>query len=67
MIRACCEEYPEDWDKRIPFLVFATRDSPNESTGFSPFELVYGHEVRGPLKLIKERFMAQDDEVNLLD
>ena len=26
-------------------------DSPNESTGFTPFELVYGHEVRGPLKL----------------
>ena len=43
------------------------RDSPNESTGFSPFELVYGHEVRGPLKLIKERFMAQDDDINLLD
>ena len=67
MIRAFCEEYPEDWDKGIPFLLFASRDSPNESTGFSPFELVYGHEVRGPLKLIKERFMAQDDDVNLLD
>nr|XP_054765775.1 uncharacterized protein LOC129272688 [Lytechinus pictus] len=67
MIRAYCEDYPDDWDKGISFLLFATRDSPNESTGFSPFELVYGHEVRGPLKLIKERFMVQDDDVNLLD
>nr|XP_054761448.1 uncharacterized protein LOC129267850 [Lytechinus pictus] len=67
MIRAYCEDYPDDWDKEISFLLFATRDSPNESIGFSPFELVYGHEVRGPLKLIKERFMVQDDDVNLLD
>ena len=35
--------------------------------GFSPFELMYGHEVRAPLKLINDKFMAQDDEVNLLD
>ena len=67
MLRAYCDECPDDWDKGIPFVLFATRDSPNESTGFSPFELVYGHEVRGPLKLIKERFMSQDDDVNLLD
>ncbi len=67
MIRAYSEDFPEDWDKGIPFLLFATRDSPNESTGFTPFELVYGHEVREPLKLIKERFLAEDDETNLLD
>ena len=67
MIRAYCEDFPEDWDKGIPLLLFATRDSPNESTGFTPFELVYGHEVRGPLKLIKERFLAEEDETNLLD
>ena len=67
MIRAYCEDFPEDWDKGIPFLLFATRDSPNESTGFTPFELVYGHEVRGPLKLIKERFLSEEDETNLLD
>ena len=43
------------------------RDSPNKSTGFTPFELVYGHEVRGPLNLIKERFLSEEDETNLLD
>ena len=67
MIRAYCEDFSEDWDKGVPFLLFATSDSPNESTGFTPFELVYGREVRGPLKLIKERFLAEDNETNLLD
>lgn len=41
----------------MPFLLFAIRDATNESTGFSPFELVYGHEVRSPLKMMKERLL----------
>ena len=43
MLRAYCFEYPEDWDKGIAFVVFATRDAPNESTGLIPFGPVYGH------------------------
>ena len=41
----------------MPFLLFVIRDSVNESTGFSPFELVHGHQVRGPLKRVKEQFV----------
>ena len=38
-------------------LLFAVRKSVQESLGFSPFELVFGHTVRGPLKLLmKLRF-----------
>ena len=33
----------------------------------SPFELVFGHTVRGPLKLLKEKFLSQEDiPLNLL-
>lgn len=67
MIRAYCLGQAEEWDKSIPFLLFAIRDSVCESTGFSPFELVYGHEVRGPLKLVKERFLAEAVEDKVLD
>ena len=49
------------------FCCVAIRDSACESTGFSQFELIYGHEVRGPLKLIKRQVLAQDPEVNVLD
>ncbi len=40
-----------------------------ESLGFSPFELVYGHSVRGPLKVIKEKWLSADDppKYNLLE
>ena len=41
----------KDWDKLIPYL-FAYREVPQSTTGFSPFELVYGHAVRGPLDIL---------------
>ena len=34
--------------------LFAYREVAQESTGFSPFELLYGRAVRGPLFILKE-------------
>ena len=48
-------------------LLFAVRESVQESLGFSPFELVFNHTVRGPLELLKETFLSNDDSsLNLL-
>lgn len=38
----------------IPYAMFAYREVPQTTTGFSPFELLYGREVRGPLDILKE-------------
>ena len=57
MIKTYCVGYSNDWDVAMPFLLFAIRDSVNEATGFSPFELVYGHQVRGPLRMVKEQLL----------
>lgn len=38
-----------------------------ESLGFSPAELVFAHTVRGPLKLLKEKWLSDDEPQNLLD
>ena len=59
-------QHPGDWDVALPFLLFALRDAMNESTGFTPFELVFGHDVRGPLKMIKERLVKQSSEGTVL-
>ena len=68
MIRSYCFENEKDWDEGINLLLFAARESVQESLGFSPFELVFGHNVRGPLKLLKERWLQEDPpEINLLD
>ena len=41
------------WDKQLKYLLFAYRDSPYCVTGFSPFTLLYGREVKGPLSVLK--------------
>ena len=68
MIRMYCQETEKNWDEGIHLLLFAARDSVQESLGFSPFELVFGHTVRGPLKLLKEKLLEDDDcALNLLE
>ena len=49
----------KDWDKLLPYLLFAYREVPQASTGFSPFELVYGRPARGPLDVVKENWEAE--------
>ena len=67
MIRSYCFDTEKDWDEGIHLLLVAVRESVQESLGFSPFELVFGHTVRGPLKLLKEKFLSDDDSsLNLL-
>ena len=54
MLRRSATQEGKDWDKLIPYLLFAYREVPQASTGFSPFELIYGRPVRGPLDILKE-------------
>ena len=41
---------------------FAYREVPQASTGFSPFELLYGRSVRGPLSVLKESWQAAESQ-----
>ena len=67
MMRIYCFETEKDWDEGIHLLLFAARELVQESLGFSPFELVFGHTVRGPLKLVKEKLLSGSSEsINLL-
>ena len=58
VLRKFVDETGRAWDKWIPFLLFAYTEVPQASTGFSPFELVYGRQVRGPLDVLKESWVA---------
>ncbi|MGH0147416.1 UNVERIFIED_CONTAM: hypothetical protein FKN15_010446 [Acipenser sinensis] len=49
------------WDQLIPPLLFAIREVPQASTGFSPFELLYGRRPRGVLDLVREMWEEQQD------
>jgi hypothetical protein len=48
MIQTFCLDSQKDMDDGIFMLLFAVREAFQESLGFSPFELVFGHSVGGP-------------------
>ncbi len=54
MLRKFVADTGRDWDKWLPFVLFAYREVPQASTGFSPFELLYGWQVQGPLDLLRK-------------
>jgi hypothetical protein len=60
MLKKTAVDEGKDWDKLLPYLLFAYREVPQASTGFSPFELLYGWQVRGPLDILKESW--QEDK-----
>ena len=53
-LKRLCSEQPKLWHRYINQLLFAYREVAQESTGFSPFELLYGRAVRGPMFILKE-------------
>ena len=61
MLKTYCHRTGKDWDEGVHLLLFAVRDSVQESLGFSPFELGFGNSVRGPLKPYKEKLLSEDD------
>lgn len=52
MLRKTVTDEGKDWDRLLPYVLFAYREVP-QSTGFSPFELLYGHAVRGLLDVLR--------------
>lgn len=55
MLRTYCLGHKADWDEGVPLVLFAIREVVQESLGFSPAELVFGHSDRGPLKVLQEK------------
>jgi len=62
MLKRMAEERPRDWDRYIPALLFAYREVPQESLKFSPFELLYGRTVRGPMSILREIWTGDVDD-----
>ena len=66
MLQTMCAERRNDWDKYLPALLFVLREIPQESLGFSPFELLYGRNVRGPMQILKELWSVEEHDERVL-
>ena len=62
MLKRLCKEQPRQWHRYTNPLLFAYREVPQESTGFSPFELLSGRAFRGPMAILKQLWKKEVDE-----
>lgn len=61
MLRSLSEQFPDSWDTALPWVLFAYREVPVETLGCSPFELMFGRSVPGPLSLLKSAWLRETD------
>ena len=66
MLRKSVMEKPQRWHLLIVPVVFAIREIPQASTGFSPFEMMYGWNHRGILDLVKDKWESGKDESQIV-
>lgn len=66
-LRSYCTELGRDWEEVMPWLLLAAREVTQESTGFSPNELVSGHAVRGPLAMLHADWKQSRPPTKLAD
>ena len=54
-----------EWNRLLPAECFAYRDSIYNCTGHTPFQQVFGREVKEPLKLTRDQWIGADDYTNI--
>uniref|UniRef100_A0A9J7YCJ2 Gypsy retrotransposon integrase-like protein 1 n=1 Tax=Cyprinus carpio carpio TaxID=630221 RepID=A0A9J7YCJ2_CYPCA len=59
MLRRVAAEDKRDWDQMLPYVLFGIREIPQASTGFTPFELLFGRQPRGLLDVAREAWEQQ--------
>ena len=65
MLRKLCVGQPKDWDRYLLALLFAYREVPKTSVGFSPFELLYGRTVKGLMTVLKQLWTDDKAETDV--
>jgi hypothetical protein len=51
LLRSLVTKHHNQWDQILPQEEFAYNDSPNKSTGKSPFQILYGMQTKGVSEL----------------
>ena len=62
ILKKLCSECPKQWDRYLPAVLFAYRSSVQESTGFTPFELLFGRKIRGPMDILRAYWTKEPDD-----
>ncbi|XP_040061897.1 uncharacterized protein LOC120836874 [Ixodes scapularis] len=59
MLRHVIQDHRGQWDKYVPCLLWAYHEVPNETTGVSPFKMMFGRSPSGPLTLLSKHWTGE--------
>ena len=59
MLTKYCFTQEKCWDEGVPLMLYAVRESPQESIGYSPNEVLFGRDISGPLKMVYRSLMEE--------
>ena len=60
MLRKLSAHSPSEWDRFLPAALFAYRQQPHSSLGFSPFFLLFGRAPRGPMAMLRDSLLNKE-------
>jgi hypothetical protein len=68
ILRANINYWQNNWDEFLPSAEYAINSAPNESTGFTPFELMYGKNPINPVDITNfdTKVPAAEEEIRLI-
>ncbi|XP_068227661.1 uncharacterized protein [Palaemon carinicauda] len=62
LLRKYISETSQHWDEDLDLLMYVLRCTPHDSTGVSPFELMFGRKPRTILSSVKENILQRKPE-----
>ena len=65
MLRVTQKDWNQEWDETLNFCCLAYNTMVHESTGFTPFELNFGHKANLPSTISQSSGRTYEDEVKL--
>lgn len=65
-VAGSCVEMGRDWEEGLPWFMLDAREVVQESTGFSPNCLVFGHSVHDPLAVLHDGLVESEPPKTLV-
>ncbi|XP_077553336.1 LOW QUALITY PROTEIN: uncharacterized protein LOC144168174 [Haemaphysalis longicornis] len=53
------EKDPRNWDRLVPFVLWAYREVPHDTTGVAPFRMLYGRNPTGLLAILQHSWTGE--------
>ena len=61
LIAKVAYQHPKVWNQTINYILWAMRESVNETTGVSPYTMVFGHLPHGSLAVLKDVWLNEQN------